>query len=118
MARGRHVDRAVIVVGALATDVLGGRIRADAGEEIGEAYAAPRAERAPALDADVARDLRNLRQRVQVGERPGLAVAHHAGQLELVARAVDLAHLFLGVVAVVRERARDAALRKLGRQAL
>src|SRR6266850_5931717 len=114
---GRHVDAGRVIVGALEADVLRRRIGADAPEEIGKAYSAPLADRAPALDADVPRDLRDLRQRVELGKPPGLRVADHAAELELVVGAVDDAHFALAVVAVERERPGDPALWEFGRQA-
>src|SRR2546427_4587355 len=114
---GRHVDAGRVIVGALEADVLCRDIGAHALEEIGEAHAAPLADRAPALDTDVPRDLRDLRQRVELGQPPGLGVADHAAELELVVGAVDDAHFALAVVAVERERLGDPALREFGRQA-
>ena len=69
--------------------------------------AGPFADRAPALDADEPRDLRLLRQGVELVERPGLLVLDQAVDDELVAVLVDIGRLLLGVVAVERERARD-----------
>src|SRR5712691_11517020 len=62
MQRGGHIDARVVVVGALEADVLRRGVRADTREELAETHPAPLADRAPALDADVARDLRGLRQ--------------------------------------------------------
>src|ERR1700724_3117091 len=53
MQRGRHVDRVGVALRALEPDVFGARVGADALEEIGQPRAGPRADRAPALDADV-----------------------------------------------------------------
>ena len=58
----------------------------------------------------MARDLRGLRQRVQLGQSPGLRVADHAGELELVLLPVDVGDLVLGVEGVEREGLRDRAL--------
>src|SRR6267142_1696563 len=111
MQGGRHVDAGRVVVGAVETDVFRGGVGADALKERREAHAAPLADRAPALDTDVARDLRGLRQRVELGQRPGLLVADHAGELELVALAVDLRDLVFGIERVEREGFGDCALR-------
>src|SRR5262249_29209042 len=81
-------------------------------KEVREAHSAPLADRAPALDADVARDLRGLGERVQLGQGPGLLVADHAGELERVGLAVDVSDLVLGVERVEREGLGDRALRK------
>src|SRR2546425_6644307 len=114
---GRHVDAGRVIVGALEADVLRRGIGADALEEIGKAHSAPLADRAPALDADVPRDLRYLRQRVELGQPPGLRVADHAAELELVVGAVDDPYFALAVVAVERERPGDPALGEFGCQA-
>ena len=70
MQRRGHVDAGVVVVGALEADIFCRPVGADAGEKIRERHAAPLADRAPALDADMPRDLVGLRQGMQFGERP------------------------------------------------
>src|SRR2546429_4382165 len=72
MECGLHVDAGVVVVGAGEADVFCGSVGADACEELRKAHAAPLADRTPALDADMARDLRGLRQAVELRQRPGL----------------------------------------------
>src|ERR1700728_9908 len=64
--RRRHVDRVRIALGALEPDIFGAGVGADALEEIGQLHALPGADGAPALDTDVARDLRDLRQLVEL----------------------------------------------------
>src|SRR6266850_1053497 len=71
------------LVGVLEGDVACAEVRADALQEIGKAHAAPLADRAPALDADVARDLRGLGQRVELGQAPGPGFLDAARELEL-----------------------------------
>src|SRR5207302_9767708 len=114
---GRHVDAGRVIVGALEADVLRRGIGAHPPQEIGKAYSAPLADRAPPLDTDVPRDLRYLRQRVELGKPPGLRVADHAAELEPVVGAVDDWYFALAVVTVERERPSDPALRKFGGQA-
>src|ERR1700704_4077693 len=114
---GRHVDAGRVIVGALEADVLRRGIGAHALQEIGKAYSAPLADRAPPLDTDMPRNLRDLRQRVELGQPPGLGVADHAAELELVVGAVDEPYFALAVVAVERERLGDPALGELGCQA-
>ena len=72
--------------------------------------AGPLADRAPALDADEPRDLRLLRQRVELLQRPRLLVLDQAVDDELEAVLVDVGCCLLGVVGVERKRARDRAL--------
>ena len=116
MQRGRHVDGVGIALGALEPDVFGAGVGADPLEEFRQPHALPRADGAPALDADVAGDLRHLRQRVELVERPRLLVVDQAADFELVGLAVDLRRLVLGVVAVERERPRDRAFGIFRRQ--
>src|SRR5712671_411530 len=57
-----HVQARVVAVGTLEADVLRSGVGPDAFEEHLERYPAPIADRAPAFDADVARDLAGPRQ--------------------------------------------------------
>src|SRR5215216_85746 len=59
MQRGTHVERRIVavLVGALEPDVFGAGIRPNHLEEIAQRRAGPASDRAPALDADMARDL-------------------------------------------------------------
>ena len=74
------------------------------------AHAGPLADRAPALDADEPRDLRLLRQGVELLQRPRLLVRDQAIDDQLVAVLVDVGRLLFGIVGVERKRARDRAL--------
>src|SRR5215216_7230238 len=61
MQRSRHVDRGGIALGADEMHVIRPRVGADALEEVAQRRPGPAPDRAPALDADEARDLRLLR---------------------------------------------------------
>ena len=65
MQRGGHVDAGVVIVGAFETDIFRREIGADALEKSSERDAAPFADRAPSLNADMAGDLVGLRQLIQ-----------------------------------------------------
>src|SRR5580704_1249143 len=73
MLRGRHVERLVVIIGAVDRDVARGGIGADLLEEIAEPGAAESPNHVPALHADVTRVLAmagqglHLRQRVFSG---------------------------------------------------
>ncbi len=116
MQRGGHVDARVVVVGALEAYVPCRSIGADARKEIAETHATPLADRAPALDADVARNLGSLRQGVELGQRPGLLVANKALELQLVVLAVHQRDLFHAVEGVEGEGLGDRALGKFRRE--
>src|SRR5262249_46893180 len=88
MQRGRHVDRVGIALGALEPYILGAGVGADALEEVRQPGAGPRADLAPALDADVAGDLLLLRHRVELRQGPRLLVVDPAAHPELVALAL------------------------------
>src|SRR5256885_11351007 len=107
MERGPHVDAGVVIIRARETDVFCGGVGADAREEIRKAHAAPLADSAPTLDADMTRDLGGLRQAVELGQRPGFLLADQALELELVVLAVHERDLFLAVEGVERERLGD-----------
>ena len=62
-------------------------------------------------------DLRNLRQRVELVERPRFLVVDEPGDLELVARRIDLGRLVLAVIGVERKRPGNRAFR-IGRRQL
>src|SRR5678815_4024838 len=64
--RGGHVYARVVLVRTLEPDVFRGKVGADALQKVAEAHAAPFADRAPPLDADVARHLGYLRKRVEL----------------------------------------------------
>src|SRR5271169_822560 len=81
MQRGRHVDGVGIAFGALEPDIFGRGVGADHLEKVGELYALPGADGAPALDADMARDLRDFRQLIELGQRPRLLVVDQPADL-------------------------------------
>src|SRR5215831_9645322 len=80
--RGRHVDRGVIALGAAEPDIFGGEVGADPAQEFGQPRARPLADRAPALDADMASDLGLLGQLVELLQGPALLVFDQAADLE------------------------------------
>src|SRR5262249_11607048 len=61
-----HVDARVVSVRTLKSDIFGGEIGADALEKSAKRNPAPFSDHAPAFDADVARDLRRLRQGIKI----------------------------------------------------
>src|SRR5207244_4621041 len=91
MQRGRHVERRVVtvLVGALEPDIFGARIGADQFQEIAQRRPGPASDRAPALDADVTRDLLDLRQLIKLFQRPGLLVLDQSAYFQLPGLAVN-----------------------------
>src|SRR5271170_2237225 len=98
MQRGRHVDGVRVAFGTLEPYVFRGGIGADELEEIGKLYALPRADRTPAFDANVTRDLGDFRQLVEFRQRPRLLVVDQAANFELPLIAVDIGRLVLAVI--------------------
>src|SRR5262245_44842622 len=111
MEGSRHIDRIGIALGALEPDILRPRVGADAAQELAQRRAGPAADRAPALDAHVARDLFLLRQRVELVEAPAALLVDEAAHLKPVVGAVHYRGVVFRVVGVERERTRDRALR-------
>jgi hypothetical protein len=109
--RRRHVDAGVISVGALEADIFRRQVRADALQEGPQRDAGPFADHAPAFDANVPRHLRLLRELIEVLQRPSGPVVDQAGQVELVARAVDLGDLVLPEIGVVTKVLHGLAFR-------
>lgn len=75
----------------------------------------PFADLAPTLDANEPGDLRLLRQRVQLLERPRVLVLDQAVDNQLVGILVDVGRRLLWIIGVETERARDCAFR-IGRR--
>src|SRR5262249_16804880 len=92
------------------------RVGIDPSEEFRQRRALPGSDRAPSLDANVPRNLRDLGQSVQFVERPGLLVSDQTGDLQLVGLAVNDGRFVFVIVAVEREWPRDCALRVGGRK--
>src|SRR2546423_1634160 len=84
-------------------------IGVDAAQEIAQRRAAPFSDCAPAFHANQPRDLRLLRQCVELVERPGLLVFDQAIEGELVAVLIDLRCFAFVVIGVEAERPRDRA---------
>src|SRR5665811_1315897 len=103
MQRGSHVDAGVVVVCAFETDILRAQICADALEKASKRDAAPLADGAPALDANVPRHLILLRHCAQVGQRPASFVGHKPCDFESPSVAVDLTDLALAVIGIERK---------------
>src|SRR5437588_121559 len=101
--RRRHVDARVVVVRALEAHVLRAQVGSDLLQERAEAHAAPLADRAPALDADMARDLRGFRQRVKLGQRPWLPFPDQSRELERVGAGLDRGDFALAIERVERK---------------
>ena len=118
MQRARHIERRVVavLVGALEPDIFGAHIGADQLQEVAQRRAGPAADRAPALDADMAGDLLDLRQGVEFVQRPRLLVLDEAAHFQLPALAVDRGRFVKIVIGVERKRFCDRALGKGRRQ--
>ncbi len=116
MQRRRHVDAGVVIIGALEAHVLRAQVGADLLEERAEAHAAPFADRAPALDANVARDLRRLRKCVELRQSPRLPVADQPRELQGIGAGIHLADFILAVEGVERKWLGDGAGRIFGRE--
>ncbi|KOT10965.1 hypothetical protein DM77_2837 [Burkholderia mallei] len=114
--RGGHVDALVIVVRAFEADVFRARVRADAAQEFAKRRAAPAADRAPALDANVPRDLLRMRQRIQRRQAPASLAGDETRHGEPEAVRIDARHVVDAVERVERKRARDVRLRIRGRE--
>src|SRR5579871_2815172 len=76
MQRAAHVERRVVavLVGTLEPAIFGAGVGPDQLEEMTERRSGPAADRAPAFDANMPRDLLLLRQLVEFLQRPGLLV--------------------------------------------
>src|ERR1700731_4136328 len=118
MQRRLHVERRVVafLVGALEPAIFGAGIGADQFQEIAQRRAGPTADRAPALDADMAGDLLYLRALFELLPRPWFLVVDEAAHLELPVLAVDLRRVVEFVIGVEREWLRDGAFREGRRQ--
>src|SRR5204863_4447781 len=88
---------------ALEPAVLRACVGADQFEEIAQRRAGPASDRAPALDADMAGDLLDLRQLVQLLQGPGFLVVDQPAHLQFPVLAVDCRRVLYIVVAVKRE---------------
>ena len=80
--------------------------------------AAPFADHAPALDADMARDLADLRQRVEFIDGPGPLVVDPAGQLQAIIGGIEARCLVRAVPCIVTEILHRHRLGKCRRQTL
>ena len=101
MQRRRHVDGLVIIVRAFDFEKVRTRVRSHQLQEVGDTRAAKRADHVPALHADMARILAELRQRLNLGQRVFARMLHVAFD-----RQRPLLQIHLGVenvVAVVGE---------------
>src|SRR5712664_3563600 len=106
MQRGGHVERRVVAIGirALEPAIFRACLGTDQFEEIAQRRAGPASDRAPALDADMARDLLDLRQLVELLQRPRFLVVDEAAHLELPVLAVDVGRVVELVIGVERKR--------------
>src|ERR1700730_17480415 len=89
MQRRRHIDAGIIPVCAFEADISGGEIGANALQENAQRDAGPFADHAPALDANMPRHLRFLRQSIQLLQAPGRAAVDEPGETELVGYRID-----------------------------
>src|SRR5690349_15473955 len=78
MQRGGHVEARVIVIRAFEADIASARVGADALQEGAKRHATPFADRAPAFNTDMPRNLRGLRQAAQTCEIPVALVGDEA----------------------------------------
>ncbi len=111
MQRGGHVDARIVAVGAFEPDIPRRRIGADVLQECAEGHSGPFADHAPAFDADVSRDLRFLRQPMELGQAPGPAIVDEAGKVKLERLAIELGNLALAVIGVIPKILDRPALR-------
>ena len=112
MQRGRHVDRAVIIVGAFERDIFGGEIGADTLQELLEVHARPLPDVVPAFHADVADDPFLLGQRIDFPRGPWFLVLNLARKLQFPGGDVDRGDIFDVVVGVEARRLDDHGFRE------
>src|ERR1700722_16045333 len=82
LQRAGHVDAGRITIEAFEIDVAGRKVGADAPQKRSQRHAAPLANLAPALDADMPGDLPLLRQCHQLLQRPVPPVGDKAADIE------------------------------------
>src|SRR6202140_671201 len=108
LQRAGHVDAGRIAIEAFEIDVAGRKVGADAAQKRAQRHAAPLANLAPALDADMPGDLPLLRQCHELLQRPGPPVGDEAADTEYPVIRYR-AHLPLRVIGVEAERAGNGA---------
>ena len=89
MQSGRHIDTAVVVVGAAERYVFGGEIGANFLEENSQIHSLPLPDIIPTFNTHMPDDDFLLRQRCDPLCGPGLLVGDAAAKLEFPARAID-----------------------------
>ena len=110
MQGARHVDAGGIIVETREPHIARREICPDVLEEIAELHAAPLADLAPSLDADVPGDLASLGQGAKPVDRPRRLVGDQPGRREPpIVR--NLANLVFLVIRIEAERVGDGARR-------
>ena len=109
MQRRCHVDAGVIIVEALEAHILRIEVGSDSLEKRAEPHAAPFANRTPAFNANVARNLRGLGKRVELWQGPSLLVTDQPRELQDIAVGVYCGNFILRVESVERKRLGDGA---------
>ena len=104
MQRSRHVDALVVAIGAFEPDIARGGVGADAFQEAAQRRAAPFADHAPALDADMARHLAlPAAAREAASTVHGRLLSIRPGQLQAIIGGIKARRLLGAVPCVVAE---------------
>ena len=105
----RHVNAGVVVICALKTDIAGLCVSTNQLQEIPKGYATPFSNSAPALNANMPGDLRNLRQGPQLREAHRRLVGNHAAEFQRVTLFLNCYDLVLRVIGIEGKRVGDVS---------